>query len=146
MESLFISYNTDFFSLKIEEILFPLYPHIVEAEQKLELQYGSSTNIRTNINKDNSDRKYNTVGCINLVHYRDRIYVPKTLRKRVLKCYNSYLQHPGGDRLSQTLTTVFMWPGVFDQSRKLFRTCKDFQKFKSAIPSMSYSLLRIPKP
>ena len=53
LDSFFISDNTDCFSLNIEEISFPLAPHIVEAEQKLELQAESSTNIRTNLNKAN---------------------------------------------------------------------------------------------
>ena len=75
--SLFFSDNSDCFSLYIEEIPFPLDHHIVEAEQKLELQTELSTNIRTNINKDNSDCKYMLVKGINLIHYRDRIYVPK---------------------------------------------------------------------
>ena len=109
LDSLFITDNTEFLSLDIEDISFLLTPHIVEAGQKLELQDKSSTNIRTNINKDNSDLKYNLVKGINLVHYQDRIYVTKTLLKRVLKWYNYYLQHPGGDRISQKLTNICKW-------------------------------------
>ena len=93
-----------------------LAPHIVEAEQKLELQTESSTNIKIDINKANYDWKYNTVEDINLVHYRNMIYVPQTLHKRVLKWHNSYLQHLGGDRLAQTLTTICRWSGIFDQA------------------------------
>ena len=122
-----ISYSfliKDCFSLEIEEITFPLYPHIVEAEDNLELQYYLSTNIRTNINKANYDWKCNMVEGINLVYYRDRIYVPKTLRNFFLKWYHFYLQHPGGDRPSQTLNTVCMWSGIFDQARKLCRIFK----------------------
>ena len=57
LDLLFISDKTDCFSLDIEEISFMLAPHIVEAEHKLELQARSSTNIRNNINKANSDWK-----------------------------------------------------------------------------------------
>ena len=49
------------------------------------LQAESDTNIGTNLNKANSDWKYNSAKGINLVHYRDVIYFPKTLRKRILK-------------------------------------------------------------
>ena len=73
----------------------------------------------------------NPVKGINLVHYRDRIYVLKTTFKCVLKWYHCYLQHPGGDRLSQTLTTICRWSGIVYQARKIFRTCKDCQKFKN---------------
>ena len=92
LDSLFISNNTGCFSLDIDEISFLLDPKIVEADHKLGLQAESSTNIRTNLNKDNSDWKYKPVEGIKLVHYHDMIYVPKTLRKHVLKWYHFYLQ------------------------------------------------------
>ena len=85
----------------------------------MELQYDSSTNIRTDLNKDKYDWKYKQVKGINLVHFRDRIYVTQNLCKRVIKWYQCYLQHPGGDRLSHTLTTICRWLGIVDQLRKL---------------------------
>ena len=85
----------------------------------MELQYESSTNIRTDLNKAKYDWKYKLVKGIKLVHFRDRIYVTQNLRKRVLKWYQCYLQHPGGDRLAHTLTTICRWLGIVDQSRKL---------------------------
>ena len=84
-------------------------PQNVEEEHNLELQADLITNIRKNLNKSNSDWKYNPVEGINLVHCRDRIYVPKTLSEHVLKWYHCYLQHPGGDKLSQTLTSICRW-------------------------------------
>ena len=96
----------------------------------MEIQDESSTNIRTDLNKANSDWKYNPVKGINLVHYHDRIYVPQTLCKRVIKWYHCYLQHPGGDRLAHTFTKVFSWSGIVDQAQKICITCKDCQKFK----------------
>ena len=67
--SVFFYDNTDCFSLKIEDISFTSVPQIVEAEQKLELQYGLSTNIGTDSNKANSKWKYNLDEVINLVHF-----------------------------------------------------------------------------
>ena len=58
---------------------------------------------------ENFDWKYIPVECTNLVHYRNRIYVPKNLHKRVLKWYHYYLQHPSGDTLAQILTTNCVW-------------------------------------
>ena len=88
LDSLFISDNTYIFPLDMEEILFLFSHQIVEAEQNLELQAESSTNIRTVLNKANSDWKYNMVEGINLFHYCDRIYVPKTPHRLVLKLYH----------------------------------------------------------
>ena len=56
--------------------------------------------------------------------------MPKTLCKRDLKWYHFYLQHIGGDRLSQALTTICRWSGIVEQAQKLCRTCKDCHKFK----------------
>ena len=146
LDLLFISYQTDCFSIDMEEISFPLDPQIMKAEQKLDIQDELITNIRTDLNNTNSYWKYKPVEGINIVHYRDRIYVTKTLHKRVLKWYHLYLQHPVGDKLSQTLTTVCRWSDIVDQAQKLLIACKYCQKFKSAAPSMGYSLIRILEP
>jgi hypothetical protein len=131
LENLYVTDNADCFSLDPEEIAFPLAPQIVEAEQKLELNKESSTKIRADLeDKANSNWKYKPVEGINLVHYRDKIYVPKILRTRVLDWYHSYLQHPGGDRLAQTLTTICRWSGIVNQARTFCRKCKNCQKFK----------------
>ena len=47
---IFISDKADCLYLNIEEISFPLAPQIMEAEQNLELQTESSTNISNNLN------------------------------------------------------------------------------------------------
>ena len=111
----------------------------MEAEHNLELQSELSINISIYLNNSNPGWNYNPVKGINLVHNHDRIYVPKTFRKCVLKCYHCYLQHSDGDRLPQTLNTASRCLVIFDQSQKLFRTCKDCHKFK--ISNSKYGLL-----
>ena len=130
LDLLFISDNTDCFSLDIEVISSLLASQIVEAEQKLELQADSSTHIRTELNSSNPNWKYNPVEVINLLHYCIRVYMTKTLRKCVIKCYHLFFQNPVCDRLDQTLNTVYRWLGKFNQVWKLCRTCKDCQSFK----------------
>ena len=111
----------------------------MEDKHKLEPQAEFSTNIRTNINKAAYNWKYKLVEGINPVHYRDRIYVPKTLHKCVLKWYHSYLQHPCGDRLDHALNTIYRWFYIVYQERKLCITCKDCQKLKKR--NAKYGLL-----
>ena len=82
-------------------------------------------------NKANYNCKYKPVKAINLIHYRDRIYVAKTLRKLVLKWYHYYLQNPSGDKIYQTLTTIYRWSYMDDQAQKIRITCKDCHKFKN---------------
>ena len=114
-------------------------------EKNLELQYKSSTNTRTDLNKYNSDWKHNPVESINLVHYRDRIYVLKKFRKCVLKWYHCYLQNPCGNRLAEKLTAICRWSVIFHQEQILCITCKYCHKFKRAMLSMGYFLIRMMK-
>ena len=93
----------------------------------------------TDINKAKADWKYKQVKGINLVHYRDMIYVPKNIGECVLKWYHFYLQHPSSDRIYQTITTLCRWPSLFDQARKLSTICTDFHKLKNR--SAKYALL-----
>ena len=129
---LFITETVDCFPIATEEIVFLLAPQIVEAEQKLELKQEMSHSLRADFNDTNSNTWcYKEVEGINLIHYRDRIYIPKTLRKHVLKWYHQYLQHPGGKRLAATLTTICRWSGILNQARQLCGTCKACQKYKT---------------
>ena len=56
--------------------------------------------------------------------------MPQNRRKHVLRWYHCYLQHPLGDKIALTLTTVCRWSGIFNQARKIYITYKDCQKFK----------------
>ena len=107
LDLLLLSDNTDFFSLYMEYVSFLLAPHIVESEHKMEIQAYFSTNISTDLNKANSDWNYMPVKGVNLIYYCYRFYVPQTLSNSFIKWYHLYLQHPGGDKLSQILITVF---------------------------------------
>ena len=109
LDLLFIYDNTNYLSPDKEGISLSLAPQTMEEEHNLELQSESSTNIRTDINKTNYDWKYKSVKVTNLVYYHDRVYVPKPLRKCVLKWYNCSIQYTGSDRLTQKLTTVCRW-------------------------------------
>ena len=41
---------------------------------------------------------------VELIFYKNKIYVPQHLCRRTLDGYHFYLNHPGGDRLAKTLT------------------------------------------
>ena len=75
LDSLFVLDKKYCFFVNMEYISFLLALKIVEAEQKLEIQTELSTNIRTDINKANSDCNYKPVVGINLVHYRDTLSI-----------------------------------------------------------------------
>ena len=133
LDSLYTYNNTDYFYLDKEEIYFLLPPQNMESQKNLEQQHESSINMRSNLNKASSYWKYNTIKVINLVQYRDMIYVPKTIYKHFLKWNHCYLQNSGDYRLAQTLPTVCRWFDVVDQAKTICRICKDCHKFKNMI-------------
>ena len=60
-----------------------------------------------------------------------RLVIPKRLQSRALQWYHHYLQHPGANRLEETLAQVFYWPGMRYQARKVAKKCKRCQKGKT---------------
>ena len=62
--------------------------------------------------------------------YQNRIYVPKSLRGRLLAWYHEYLCHPGGLRLANTLKQVCYWSGMTNHAVKLCKRCPTCQRFK----------------
>jgi hypothetical protein len=47
-----------------------------------------------------------------LLCYKEKIYIPQSLRKRVLSWYHEYLLHPGKTRTEKTIKNTMTWPGL----------------------------------
>jgi hypothetical protein len=62
--------------------------------------------------------------------YEDKIYVPQSLRGRTIEWYHYYLNHPGGDRLANTLLQVCYWKGLTHQAKQFAEACQQCQRFK----------------
>jgi hypothetical protein len=130
VSELFVADTVDQFSINVEDIDYPLAPQLVEVEQKLELNTVAGEIINAALNNPKSQWEYKDVEGAQLIHFCNRIYVPKTLRKRALKWYHHYLCHPGGDRLSATLAQVCTWKGIVSQAREHCKRCSSCQKYK----------------
>ncbi len=132
VNDLFVTDNADALATDELDITFPLQPQLVEVEQKRERQSSSTetSDIRMKLDKPESQWTTKDVEGHRLIHFCDKIYVPKTLRSRTLTWYHHYLCHPGGDRLAQTLQQVCVWKGIVSQARKLCKHCKACQKYK----------------
>ena len=65
-----------------------------------------------------------------IICYDSKIYVPQSLRRRVLDWYHLYLNHPGGSRLAKTTQEVCYWKGFVTQADLFAKTCKICQQFK----------------
>ena len=130
ISELFVTETADQFAINAEEIDFPLAPQLVEVEQKLELNTAAGEIIKAALLDAKSQWDYRHVEGIKLIHFAKKIYVPKTLRKRILEWYHHYLCHPGGDRLAATLTQVCTWRGIVSQARTHCKNCSMCQKYK----------------
>jgi Integrase core domain. len=71
--------------------------------------------------------------------YEDKIYVPQSLRGRTIEWYHYYLNHPGGDRLANTLLQVCFGKGLTHQAKQFAKACQQCQRFKKR--KVRYGLL-----
>ena len=108
---------------------FPLNLPAVQKAQQTELNKKNSK-LKLLINDKKSGYNISTLDEIELVTYEDKIYVPKTLRKRTLEWYHYFLNHPGGDRLYNTINRVCYWKGMATQANNFCQKCKGCQLHK----------------
>ena len=107
---------------------FPLKVSTVLREQNIELNKR-----RSKLSKDLEDKYsgYNkqVLEDVELIFYKNKIYVPQCLRRCTLDWYHFYLNHLGGDRLAKTLTEVCYWKGLANQAKQHAKRCKICQTF-----------------
>ena len=66
-----------------------------------------------------------------LVYENKRLIIPGIeMQTRIINWYHHYLQHPGENRLEETLTAVMYWPGMRYRVRKFVKSCDRCQKGK----------------
>ena len=109
----------------VEEYQFPMDPRLIRLEQKKDKE------LQRKIEVDQSERyTLRKVEGQNLVHDKERIYVPRRLRERILAWYHHYLVHPGRTRMEATIRQNFTWPGLTPQVEHWCKTCHQCQVFK----------------
>ena len=65
-----------------------------------------------------------------IIHYKNRIYIPQELRKKVLNWYHHYLYHPGKTRIYKTIWAIMYWESMETDIKAFTNACTTFQKFK----------------
>jgi hypothetical protein len=108
---------------------FPLDLLQVREAQQEELNKNNSK-LKQVLRTKNSGYVLNDLEGVELVFYKDRIYVPKALRERTIIWYHAYLCHPGADRLYNTLKQVCYWKGMTSATNAYCKKCKECQKHK----------------
>ena len=59
-----------------------------------------------------------------------KIYVPKSLRGRIIGWYHEYLQHPGQNRMEASIKQTLWWPNVKKDVIHNVRKCHQCQVAK----------------
>ena len=112
-----------------DEGTFPLERVILQREQLNELEEPGSK-IKTLVEDESSEYHMGTIDDVELIMYRDRLYVPKALRERTLGWFHHYLNHPGGDRLGNTIAQTCYWSGLMNAAKNHVKRCKTCNALK----------------
>jgi len=56
-----------------------------------------------------------------------KVIIPTSLRRRAVKWYHHYLQHPGHTCLEETMRSVMYWKGMHTTIWKYVKTCQSCQ-------------------
>jgi hypothetical protein len=62
-----------------------------------------------------------------VITYENKIYIPISLRKRIVWWYHTYLQHPGITRMEATLRHNLTWPNLRKDVEAAIKNCNECQ-------------------
>ena len=111
-----------------KDAAFPLEYASIAEETKKELQ--ASVELK-DLLKDSKSGYYNyDLEGHKVIMYKKCIYIPKSLRGRLIRWYHHFLCHPGGRRLSKTISQVYHWSGLQYQCEQYCKKCSICQKNK----------------
>ena len=65
-----------------------------------------------------------------LIHYKGKIYIPSTLKQRVIYWFHTYLVHPGSTRMLKTMQATMYWHGMRKDVDNYIKTCHICQTTK----------------
>jgi hypothetical protein len=62
-----------------------------------------------------------------VINYVNKIYIPVSLRKRIVWWYHTYLQYPGIATMEATLGQDLTWPNLRNGVEAAVKKCHEFQ-------------------
>ena len=128
------NFNSECFSTNLET-KFPMVFDVVRQEQQKEINKSKINRMKF---RNTSMYTRKTIQGVELLLENNKIYVPKTLRKKVMDWYHYYLCHPGSTRLYKTLGLNITWPGMSSDCKYHVRTCEICQKYKKTHPKYGH--------
>ena len=133
--STFLTKSSEFLVLQNEEG-FPLDLPLVQEEQLKELNKKNSKLKQLLKTKSSGYYKDKSLYDTELILHEKRIYVPASLRSRVINWYHFYLNHPGAERLNKTLQLVCYWKGITSSCQNIVIDANNVKSIKSARVNM----------
>jgi hypothetical protein len=62
-----------------------------------------------------------------VITFDNKIYIPISIRKRIVWWYHTYLQHPGITRMEATLRQNLTWPNLRKDVEAAVKNCHEYQ-------------------
>ena len=109
----------------VEEYEFPLSPAVIAKHQSTDKALQKA---RTGKNKEQYGTK--TLEDVEVITYKDKIYIPVNLQQRVVEWFHEYLCHPGENRTEETISQTMTWPKLRSHVHMYCSTCKQCQLTK----------------
>jgi Integrase zinc binding domain len=81
---------------------------------------------------ENQDYHTKTLLCNTIIHYKNKIFVPQTLQKRIIEWYHATLLHMSVTRTTKSINQHFYWKKLstdIENYCKACRTCKHYKKY-----------------
>jgi len=91
---------------------------------------GSDSVLQKRLETNSQTYKKSTINGVELIVYKDKIFVPKELRERILAWYHEYLLHPGALRTEQTIKRTMYWSSLAKDAQRHCKKCKTCQLSK----------------
>jgi len=113
-----------FASEALEKEVFPLKLSVIAHYQQRDPDLQELVGVDTNV----SPKTFR--GGEQLLCYKNRIFVPKVLRKHVVEWYHTYLLHPGETRTEETIAQHLYWPNIRKTVQEHVKTCEKCQLAK----------------
>ena len=104
---------------------------VCEAQQQELNKYNSK--LKQVLRTKHSGYVLNDLEGVELVFYKDKIYISQASRKHPIIWYHAYLCHPGADRLYNTLKQVCYWKGMTSTTAAHCKRCNKCQKHKKRL-------------
>jgi hypothetical protein len=105
---------------EMESEEFPMSPEIIAREQK------KDTHLKEMMKKSGKFSK-RLIERSTLITYDNTIYIPISLRKRIVWWYHTYLQRPRITRMQATLRQNLTWPNLRKDVEAAVKNCHECQ-------------------